>query len=201
MAVEGYSSTVEFKPVTHEGTIKWTVINDAGEHCNLIIPKSLYVPSNNHRLLSPQHLAQVLKEKEKCVNGTKCTTYASTMVLEWDDLKHKVTVPIDRRTANIGRMYTAPGFKKYMAYAARTRELFDETMDDAIECNRMEVVNKEETIMEEGDIVYEQSDRQEDGLIQANVGFKKVELMSHQAPPDVERLEATTMSPEDELFR
>jgi hypothetical protein len=203
LSVEGYSTTGEFEPVTHEGTIKWTVLDDNGTRCELIIPKSLYVPTNDNRLLSPQHLAQVLHGKEKVNHGTRCTTYAHTMVLEWDNCTHKVTVPIDKRTSNIGRMYTAPGFSNYMAYATKTVNLFPESVHhpNTIVCHKMEIRKPEEIIVEEGEIVYEQSDRQEDGLILANVSFKKAELTATDSQPEVERLEATTLSPEDELLR
>jgi hypothetical protein len=132
LSVEGYSTTGQFEPVTHEGTIKWMVLDDKGDQCNLIIPNSLYIPTNDNRLLSPQHLAQVLHGKKRIKNGTRCTTYAHAMVL-----------PIDRHTANIGKMYTAPGFSKYMAYAVRTTELFPEDTQHQIICNRIEVQNNE----------------------------------------------------------
>jgi hypothetical protein len=34
--------------VTHEGTIKRTILDDKGQRCNPVIPKSLYVPSNGN---------------------------------------------------------------------------------------------------------------------------------------------------------
>jgi hypothetical protein len=95
LSVEGYSTLEENEEVAHEGTIKWTVLDDKGNKCDLLIPKSLYVPTNTNRLLSPQHLAQVMNKEETVPNGTKCTTYATKMVLEWNNLKHKVTVPTD----------------------------------------------------------------------------------------------------------
>jgi hypothetical protein len=45
LSVEGYSTFEEIKLVTHEGKIKWTVLDDKGNECNLLIPKSLYVPT------------------------------------------------------------------------------------------------------------------------------------------------------------
>jgi hypothetical protein len=66
-------------------------------------------------------------------------------------------------------MYTAPGFAKYMEYDARTSKLF---IDDPIVCNKLEARERDEVIVEEGYIIYEQSNRQDDGLIPANISFK-----------------------------
>lgn len=62
-------------PVTHIGTIKWTVLDDSGTSREILLPGSLLVPSNITRLLSPQHLAQVTNKP-----GTSHKTH--TIVLE-----------------------------------------------------------------------------------------------------------------------
>jgi hypothetical protein len=201
MAVEGYSSTGNLETVTHAGTIRWYIIDDKGNSCEMLIPNSLYVPTNQNRLLSPQHLAQVMGEHESTIGGTRCTTYGDKMVLEWHDLKYKKTVPIDKATANIGRLYTAPGFAKYRAYSSKTKELFRNDSSHGINAFRVKVKQKDEIIVEEGEVIYEPSDRQEDGLIQANLGFKKVELSELVSATDEELKEASSATPEDELLR
>jgi hypothetical protein len=39
----------------YRGTIKWCIADDKGVVHNILIPGSYYVPSGNHRLISPQH--------------------------------------------------------------------------------------------------------------------------------------------------
>jgi hypothetical protein len=71
-------------PVTHVGTIKWYVLDDHHQTRAIVLPRSLYVPSTETRLLSPQHLAQVTDEKGVPQNKrTKITTYSSHIVLQW----------------------------------------------------------------------------------------------------------------------
>jgi hypothetical protein len=43
---------------THIRTIRWVLADDSGIYWNLIIPASLYNPTNKTRLLSPQHFAR-----------------------------------------------------------------------------------------------------------------------------------------------
>jgi hypothetical protein len=76
MVVQGYSATGEYDYVTHEGIIQWSVPDDDGKLCNITIPKSLYVPTNGHRLLLPQHVAQQMKGKETDTASTQCITFA-----------------------------------------------------------------------------------------------------------------------------
>jgi hypothetical protein len=70
-----------------------------------------------------------------------------------------------------------------MAYATRTHGFFvDEFAKEKLVCHKMEVNTKEYIIVEEGKILYEKSDLQEDGITQSNISFKKVEckmLKSH----------------------
>jgi hypothetical protein len=105
------------------------------------------------------------------------------MVLEWNDLKFKRTVPIDKRTANIGRLYTAPGLAKYVSCTAKTSDVFPDNSTERMQCLRVEVKQSDEVIIEEGD----------DGLIQASLGSKKAEIHELSSAPDAELDEALTM--------
>jgi hypothetical protein len=66
-----------------------------------------------------------------------------------------------------------PGYSKYKAYAANTIEMFpDNKNQDLVVSNKLEVAKHDELIIEEGDIIYKESDRQDDGLIKANIDFQ-----------------------------
>jgi hypothetical protein len=99
-------------------------------------------------------------------------------------------------------MYTVAGYTKYMAYVAKTMEVFpDVSNHKLIICNKLEVQKHDELIIEEGDVVYEESDCQDDGLIKANINFHKMEIGKFDVVDKEELLEATTMTPEDKLLR
>jgi hypothetical protein len=71
--VYGFADTR--KPITHKGTIQWTITDDQGQEHKVCIPNSYYVPDCNARLLSPQHWAQQLNDNYPKKDGTVCTTY------------------------------------------------------------------------------------------------------------------------------
>jgi Reverse transcriptase (RNA-dependent DNA polymerase)/GAG-pre-integrase domain len=197
MAIEGYSTQREY--VTHEGTIVWSVHDDDGKVRKIVIPNSLYVPTNKTRLLSPQHLAQTMKLSEKSEQGTRCITYADRMVLQWNDLAYSKTVPINRRSSNIGRMFSATGFQQYNAFAVNT--LTDFIQEDGFCCFKLKIQDKDTIIINEKGTVYEDARQQVDEPTKVNIQFKQVALLSDEGIPSVERDEATTASPEDELLR
>ena len=98
------------------GTVCWHVIDDTGTRCQLKIPGTYYAPTIPDRLLSPQHLAQSLRDKEGTgaeVQATKCTLY-------WQQRKHKITCRLDPQT-NIPYIRSAPGYAAFRAFAAMTQ--------------------------------------------------------------------------------
>lgn len=94
------------------GTIKWVVQDKSGSNRTIILPDSLYVPSIDVRLLSPQHMAQTNKK-----DNVKCTVVADKMVLSWGK-GINVSVPIQPENANIATIWTAPGFKCFRMFAS-----------------------------------------------------------------------------------
>jgi GAG-pre-integrase domain len=203
LAIVGYNGEREYS--THQGTIRWYIDNDDGQAQELLIPNSLLVPTNETRLLSPQHLAQTMKRKETLPAGTRCTTYSDRMVLQWNDLQHTRTVPIDKRSANIGRIYSSPGYRTYNAYATRTVDDFPEPQ--LITCMRIEIQQTDEVLIdsdtdEVDGVPYEPAERMTDGTSKANICYKPKQLfVDNPTITPTEQREATTSTPEDELLR
>jgi hypothetical protein len=113
--------------------------------------------------------------------------------------ENQKTIKIDPKQANIGRFFTVPGYKPYLAYAAITNDLFAEPT--LVKAFRLEVQDKDEVLLEEGDIVYKSTERDDNNLIQANFDFKKVQVTPQIPITETEAIEATTMSAEDELLQ
>jgi hypothetical protein len=77
--VMGYDGAHSY--ITKMGTIRWVVVDDDGIDREILIPDSLFNPTNTTRLLSPQHLAQQLAPLESTKNGTICHTTAESVQL------------------------------------------------------------------------------------------------------------------------
>ena len=101
----------------YKGTVMWQIQDDQGGVHKMRIPNAYYVPSLPLRLLSPQHLAQVMRKYEKTEDGTCCHTYHNRVVLKWQDQSYTKTVTLGR--ANVATMRSAPGFSTYQAFATR----------------------------------------------------------------------------------
>jgi hypothetical protein len=99
-----------------KGTIKWHLLDDDGVEHELLIPNSYYAPDLPVRLLSPQHLAQVLKPSETIVDGTAATTYTDRVILEWFNRQYSLTVLLN--SANVAVFRSAPRYDTYEAFEA-----------------------------------------------------------------------------------
>jgi len=75
-----------------------------------VLPDTYYSPEAESRLLSPQHWAQIASNGR----GTRCLTYHDSIVLQWDNRKHKRTIPINDKTRNVGIISSPPGIKRYL---------------------------------------------------------------------------------------
>ena len=100
------------------GTIKWKIEDDDGKVHDILLPGSYYVPSAPSRLLSPQHWAQVAKDRKPKPRGTWCATYDDEIVLYWNQRKYKRTIKLDPSGDNVATMHTAPGYSHFMAFCA-----------------------------------------------------------------------------------
>jgi GAG-pre-integrase domain len=103
-----------------QGTILWHILDDDGVQHEFRIPNSYYAPDLPIRLLSPQHLAQVLAPQETVHNGTVCSTFQDRVELQWFNRQHnkfnKLTVLLN--SANVAVFHSAPGYSKYQAFLA-----------------------------------------------------------------------------------
>ena len=128
LSIQSYGGTRV--PVTHMGTIRWYITDDTHTVRELLLPRSLYVPTTATRLLSPQHLAQVTDKKDVAVDSrTSTTTYSNHILLQWTVHKYRKTIELDNN--NIGTVYTAPGYNNAQAFFTET----DDGTPSTIECH------------------------------------------------------------------
>jgi hypothetical protein len=93
---------------TRVGTVQWHLQDDKGKVHKLTLPHTYYSKHAEHRLLSPQHWAQVANQGK----GTRCITYHDSIVLIWGNDKYRKTVPLS--PSNVGVMSTPPGMQSYL---------------------------------------------------------------------------------------
>ncbi|CAJ1936825.1 unnamed protein product, partial [Cylindrotheca closterium] len=115
------------------GTLVWKWLDDDGKEHTFRIPNSFYVPSGKMRLLSPQHISQVLKKRGlgqffETTEGKRCT-------LQWGDkCQYRKTIAVDPKT-NVFTFNLAPGYDNFYAYCAQCAEanqdddLFEEDLE------------------------------------------------------------------------
>ena len=98
----------------YKGTVLWPITDDEGKRHDLKIPNTYLVEGLPIRLLSPQHLAQVMKSNERTKLGTYCVTTRDRVILTWNDRRHQRTVSLNG--SNVAVIRSAPDFKTYMAF-------------------------------------------------------------------------------------
>lgn len=101
------------------GTVQWHILDDFGEKHTLILPNTYYVPHSPHRLLSPQHWAQVAKDDFPRKDGTWSATYRDSIVMYWNQGKNKRTVPLHPES-NVGMFHTAPSIQSFVQMCCST---------------------------------------------------------------------------------
>ena len=94
-----------------QGTAVVRMADDEGRIHTFTLPNSYYVPGSKDRLLSPQHLAQAMRQWHK-VEVTS-TTNADKVVIQWG--QYKRTIPLDEQT-NVATVNTAPDCSKFDTY-------------------------------------------------------------------------------------
>ena len=93
---------------TKVGTVQWPLQDDEGRVHKITLPHTYYSKHAEHRLLSPQHWAQVANQGR----GTRCITYHDSILLIWGKGKYRKTVPLS--PSNVGVMSTPPGMQSYL---------------------------------------------------------------------------------------
>ena len=100
---------------TYCGTVKWKIEDDNNIVHMFTIPNTFYIANAPTRILSPQHFAQQMQDHKPHVEGTRCTTTSTTIVLFWNQRKFTKTVKLDSKL-NIAMTNMAPGIKQYKSY-------------------------------------------------------------------------------------
>ena len=88
-----------------EGSVRWTIEDDDGVPHTFLIHNVIYAPGLPMRLFSPQHWAQIMRERSH--KRAHCDTDADEVTLEWGNFKR--TVKLDP-ASNVGFIRTAPSY-------------------------------------------------------------------------------------------
>jgi hypothetical protein len=119
-SVIGYSGSRT--KITHKGTIRWYISDDAGKTQAIVIPNSFYVPTSKTRLLSPQHFAQQAKDHFPIHRGTWCATYDDCICLQWRQRTCSITAKLDPESSNVATIWTSPGYKKHVSFCTKLED-------------------------------------------------------------------------------
>lgn len=114
-----------------KGTAKWTIDDDEGVAHTFLIPDTYYNQAAPYRLLSPQHLAQVLNDNEPSMNGTTCMTLADEVVLEWNQRSCRRTVPLNSSN-NVALLRSSAGFEKFQAFCTVIQDDEEDYLEQAV---------------------------------------------------------------------
>jgi hypothetical protein len=98
---------------TYVGTAKWLIVDNQGRKHELLIPSTCFQKDRPFCLLSPQHVAQVYNDPQ-----TTCLTLMDKVFFEWGKGKWRRTLPL-HQSSNVALMWSAPGYKKFYAFAAQ----------------------------------------------------------------------------------
>jgi hypothetical protein len=107
MRIKGFNGNTT---KTKVGTVRWRIHDDEGRIHSILLPNTYYSPHSESRLLSPQHWAQIAKNGR----GTKCTTYHDAIIMECDNQNFIRTIPINRKTRNVGIITTPARISEYL---------------------------------------------------------------------------------------
>lgn len=117
--IKGFGSASTQTMVTHEGTVKWTILDDDGVPHDISVPNSLFTPRSGERLLSPQHWAQTANDYTSDQQpGTYCVTTDKEVRLYWDRAKRIRTIPLDPTSNNVATIWVQNGFRHSLAFAS-----------------------------------------------------------------------------------
>ena len=116
--IKGFAGAQTNNPKT--GTLWWQWSEDSGKMHTFAIPNSNYVPECELRLLSPQHWAQTRSHVNWATTG--CITSLINVYLSWTkgDENYELTLPLNKRGANVGTLYSHPGYNKYDLFCQAT---------------------------------------------------------------------------------
>jgi len=103
-----------------KGTVQFEIEDNQGEKYSVQVEDTLYLPDNPINLFSPQ---QWCRQRELLYNDqlVHCDTKGTHLLMEWTDetTKRTRTKYIPMSGANVGVMYTNPGYKTFRSFAAK----------------------------------------------------------------------------------
>jgi hypothetical protein len=97
------------------GTVKWAIEDDDGVVHTFLIHNTYFNAASPYRLLSPQHMAQVVGDDFPKRRGTWCGTYGDAIELYWDQRQYQRTITLSI-ASNIGLFKSAPGYSRFHAF-------------------------------------------------------------------------------------
>jgi hypothetical protein len=109
--------------ITHRGTIKWTVLTDAGQPAVIEDRNAYFSEQAPYRLLAPHGWQKTMHQKHlesgASEGGDQVTMMllnnAQGYVLSWDRGRKQVTAALDE-TTNLPTIYSAPGYSDFNAF-------------------------------------------------------------------------------------
>ena len=99
------------------GTLVFTIQDDTGQWHVIKLPNSLFIPSAEGVLVSPQHWAQVARDNSPINNGTCYIGGDRSVVLYWRQRTFKRTITLDPNT-NTPIFYSKAGSRIFKAFNA-----------------------------------------------------------------------------------
>jgi hypothetical protein len=113
------------------GTVKWSIEDDDGVVHSFLIHNTFYNADSPYRLLSPQHLAQELKDDFPKERGTWCGTFGNAIELYWDQRKYQRTITLSI-ASNIGLFRSAPGYSRFHAFCHEIGDIEPSTLEENV---------------------------------------------------------------------
>ena len=111
------------------GTVKWSIEDDDGVVHSFLLHNMYYNADSPYRLLSPQHMAQVLKDDFPKRRGTWCGTFGDAIELYWDQRKYKRTIRLSL-SSNIGLFKSANGYNRFHAFCSEIGNIEPSTLGE-----------------------------------------------------------------------
>ena len=96
------------------GTIKRKCLENSGKRNKFMIPKAYYATQEGASFLRSQHWAKSQRD-ENPIQRTGSSTDARNIKLYWDNIKYKLTIPLDEYT-NFSNINVEPGYNKFQVY-------------------------------------------------------------------------------------
>ncbi len=151
------------------GTVKWSIEDDSGVVHTFLITNTFYNADSPYRLLSPQHLAQVLGDDFPKRRGTWCGTFGDAIELYWDQNKYQRTITLSI-ASNIGLFKSAPGYTRFHAFCSEIGDIEPSTLEEnEFYCMPATAVSEDESSLSDPDGTRGE-DYADDASVESSIG-------------------------------